>query len=349
MNVGRASGFCDDGGASVLDALAWQDVQARSDSFYRRLGEAREEFLGRHIAEASVRADGVASDPGRKATIAMAERAGEDIGERLARDDAQAFDVVAEASALGDRLNKFRAGCMPGTMCLDRDIAGVQGKDEQPDQGRVIDSVHFETLDQRLGAQRADDLVTLVGNLGSGFLRDGRLVALAAVERVLAFLRFRFGHAEDDFMDGPVARMDCEADLVALLRLRPCALRLWRQLFAAVFVDVEQDAVLGHVGVEPCTLSGHEGLAVDGEAIVLVPFGEQVLLPDDAECRALVLAKLGVPGEEAGLVERLGDPPPDDALALLRFELLPDCGLILARGGGDGAKLRLLGMSPAPI
>jgi hypothetical protein len=111
-------------------------------------------------------------------------------------------------------------------------------------------------------------------------------------------------------MDGSVARMNCEADLVAPLRLRPGALRLGRQLFAAVFIDVEQDAVLGHVGVEPCTLSGDEGLAVDGEAIVLIPLREQVLLPDDAECCALVLAKLGVPTEEAGLVERLGEPPP---------------------------------------
>ena len=118
-------------------------------------------------------------------------------------------------------------------------------------------------------------------------------------------------------------------------------LRLWRQLLAAVFIDVEQDAILGHVGVEPCTLSGHEGLPVDGEAIVLVPFREQVLLPDDAECGALVFAELGVSGEEACLVERLGEPPPEDALALLGFELLPDGGLILARGGGDRAKLLL--------
>ena len=167
--------------AARVSLTRWRGWTFRLDpnSFDRRLGEATEEFLGRHIAEVSVGADGVASDPGRKAAIAMAERAGEDIGERLARDDAQAFDVVAEASALGDRLNEFCAGCMPGTVCLDRDIAGVQGKDEQPDQGRVIDSVHFETLDQRLGAQRADDLRSLVGDLWPGFLRDGRLVAIA--------------------------------------------------------------------------------------------------------------------------------------------------------------------------
>ena len=167
VDMGRAGGFCDDGGAGFLEALAAQDVQARSNSFDRRLGEATEEFLGRHGAEVSVGANGVASDPGRKAAIAMAERAGENIGERLARGDAQAFDIVAEASAFGDRLNEFCAGCIPGTVCLDRDIPGVQGKDEQPDQGRVIDSVHFETLGQRLGAQRADDLVALMGDLPS--------------------------------------------------------------------------------------------------------------------------------------------------------------------------------------
>ena len=60
----------------------------------------------------------------------MAERAGENIGEHLARDDAQALDVLAEASALGDRLNQFCAGSKPGALCLDRDIAGVEGKDE---------------------------------------------------------------------------------------------------------------------------------------------------------------------------------------------------------------------------
>src|ERR1700678_3754099 len=142
-------------------------------------------------------------------------------------------------------------------------------------------------------------------------------------------------------MDRSVAGTDRESDLVALFRLGPCRLSLWRQLLATVFIDVEKDAVLGHVGVEPCTLSGHEGLAVDGEAIVVVPLREQVLLPGDAECRALVFAELGVPGEEACLVERLGEPPPEDALALLGFELLPDGGLILARGGGDRPQFRL--------
>src|SRR5580704_14913759 len=43
VDVGRAGGFRDDGGAGVLDALARLDVQARSDTFDRRFGEAREE------------------------------------------------------------------------------------------------------------------------------------------------------------------------------------------------------------------------------------------------------------------------------------------------------------------
>jgi hypothetical protein len=68
----------------------------------------------------------------------LAERAGKDIGERLARDDTQAFDVVAEASALGDRLNEFCADWIAGTaMCLDADVASVQGKDEQSDSQRI--------------------------------------------------------------------------------------------------------------------------------------------------------------------------------------------------------------------
>jgi hypothetical protein len=180
-----------DRGALVLDALARHDVQARSYSFDRGLGEATEEFLGRHIAEASVGADRVAGDPGRKAAAAMAERAGEDICERLARDYAQAFDVVAEAPALGDRLNKFCASSVPGTVCLDRYIAGVQGKDEQPDQGGVIDRVYFQPLDQRLGAQCADDLVALMRDLGPGLLRGERLVAIVVGRASLGFLWFR--------------------------------------------------------------------------------------------------------------------------------------------------------------
>ena len=42
-----------------------------------------------------------------------------------------------------------------------------------------------------------------------------------------------------------------------------------------------------------------QGLAVDGEAIVLVALGEKVFLPDDAEGLALGLAEFGVLGEEA--------------------------------------------------
>src|ERR1700733_4230814 len=142
-------------------------------------------------------------------------------------------------------------------------------------------------------------------------------------------------------MDRSVAETDPESDLVALFRLGPCRLSLWRQLLATVFIDVEKDAVLRHMGVEPCTLSGDERVSVDREAIVLVALGEQVFLPDDAECRALVFAEFGVLGEEACLVERLGEPPPEDALALLGFELLPDGSLVVTRRGGDGAKLLL--------
>src|ERR1700722_14895987 len=248
---------------------------------------------------------------------------------------------IQKAPAPGDRLKKFCSGCIPGIACRDRDIAGVQGKDEQPDQGRVIDSVHFEPLDERLGTQRADDLCSLVRDLGSGFLRGESLVLAVAARSVLAFLCFRFGHAEDNFVDRAVAGTDRESDLVPLSRLGPGRLSLWRQLFAAVFIDVEQDAVLGHVRVEPGALRGRESLAVDSEPIILVPFGEQVLLPDDGECGALVLAELGVLGEEAGPFERLGNLPPERAFAPLRLELLPDGRLILARRGGEGAKLLL--------
>ena len=111
---------------------------------------------------------------------------------------------------------------------------------------------------------------------------------------------------------------------------------------AAVVVDVEKDAVLRHVGVEPCPLGSDERLAVDGEAVVFVAFSEEVLLPDNAEGCALVLAEFRILGVEAGLVERLGDLPPDRALPLLRLVLLPDVLLILTRGRGDRAQFLLL-------
>ena len=79
-----------------------------------------------------------------------------------------------------------------------------------------------------------------------------------------------------------------------------------------------------------------------GEAIVLVAFGEQVFLPDDAEGLALGLAEFGVAGEEARLLQRLGYLPPERALALLRLQLLPHRRLVLARGRGDGAQFLFL-------
>jgi hypothetical protein len=164
-----------------------------------------------------------------------------------------------------------------------------------------------------------------------------------------AFLRFRLGHAEDDFMDRAVARVDCEADLVAFLGLRPGALRLGRQFRVAVFVGLKQDAVLRHVGIKPGALRGRESFAVDSEAIVLVSLGEQVLLPNDVERSPFVLAEFCILREEASLFESLGDLPPNRALALLRLELLPGRGLISRGAEAMVRNSRSFGMSPAPI
>ena len=83
--------------------------------------------------------------------------------EHLARDDAQAFGVVREPAALGDRLDELRPGRMRRAIGLDRDVVGVESEDEQADQGHVVAGVDLEALDQRLGAQRADDLSSLSG------------------------------------------------------------------------------------------------------------------------------------------------------------------------------------------
>jgi hypothetical protein len=150
-------------------------------------------------------------------------------------------------------------------------------------------------------------------------------------------------------MDRSVAGTDRESDLVALFRLGPCRLSFWRQLFAAVFIDVEQDAVLGHVGVEPCTLSGYEGLAVDGEAIVLVPFREQILLPHDAEGGALVFAEPGVFGEEACLVERLGEPPQRTPSPFVGLNFFQTAAWSSREAEAIVRSSVSFGMSPAPI
>ena len=85
------------------------------------------------------------------------------VSEHLARDDAQAFGVVREPAALGDRLDELRPGRMRRAIGLDRDVFGVESEDKQADQGHVVARVDLEALDQRLRAQRADDLSLLSG------------------------------------------------------------------------------------------------------------------------------------------------------------------------------------------
>src|SRR5208337_121358 len=178
----------------------------------------------------------------------------------------------------------------------------------------------------------------LLGDLRARLLRRGRVVASVG-RTILALRRFGLGDAEHHFVDRAVARMDRKADLVALLRLCPGAMRPRRKLLTAVLVDLDPSAVLRHVRVDPCALGGDEGLAVNFESIVLVSLGEKVFLPDDAEGLAFGLAEFGVLGEEVRLLQRLAHLPPNYALALLGLELLPHRGLVLARGGGDGSEL----------
>src|SRR5208337_3257163 len=338
MDVGRARHLLDDLGARVLGARARQNAQGRPNLLDPSLRQTTEEVFRRHIAEMRVGAEGVAGDARDEPAVASPDRAREDACEHLARDDAQALAVVREPAALGDRLDELRPGRMRRAIGLDRDVLGVESEDKQADQGHVVARIDLEALDQRLGAQRADDLSSLLGDLGTGLLRRRRVVA-SADRTILALCHVWLGDAEDHFVDLAVARIDREADLVALLRLRPGAIRSRRQFLAAVFVDLDPGAVLRHVRVDPRALGGDEGLAVDREAIVLCALGEKVFLPDDAEGLAFGLAEFAVPGEEARLLQRLAHLPPNNALALLGFELLPHRGLVLAQGGGNRAEL----------
>ena len=158
---------------------------------------------------------------------------------------------MREPAALGDRLDELRPGRVRRAIGLDRDVLGVKSEDKQADQGHVVAGVDLEALDQRLRAQRADDLSSFLGDLRTRLLRRRRVVA-SADRTILALLHVGLGDAEHHFLDRAVARMDCKADLVAFLRLRPGAVRPRRQFLAAVFVDFDPDAVLRHVGVDPC-------------------------------------------------------------------------------------------------
>ena len=232
----------------------------------------------------------------------MAERAGEDVGERLARDDAQAFGVVA---ACRPPSVIDWTSCVAGRSAVEPCVWIVTFRALRASTSKPIRVVSSQALTSRLltsaSVRRAPMIsVPLCGDLGARPLRAlERHPQRRPIDRVCPSWISGSEMRNTTSRTVPSRGLIDEADLVALLRLRPCRLRLWRQLLATVFVDVEQDAVLGHVGVEPCALSGDERLAVDGETIVLVALGEQVLLPDDAECRALVFAELGVLGEEA--------------------------------------------------
>ena len=143
--------------------------------------------------------------------------------------------------------------------------------------------------------------------------------------------------------------MDHEADLVALLRLRPCFLRLRREFPRPYSSSLQQDAVLRHIGVEPGALRRDEGFAVDGEAIVLVALSEQVLLPDDAKGRPFGLAEFGVLGEEARLFERLGDLPPIGASPFFGFSFFHTAAWSSREAEAMVRSSCSFGMSPAPI
>ena len=248
-----------------------------------------------------------------------------------------------EPAALGDRLNEFVSGLQPVEPCVwIETLRAFKARMSKPI--RVASSTAFTSRLLTSASVRKAPMISVPLWVISGRVFFGRWSARpqSPARATLALLRPPARSMRKTTSWTVPSRGWIEKPIWSpFFGFVHVGLRPWRQFFAAVFVDLEQHAVLRHVGVEPCALGGDERFPVDGEPIVLVALGEQVFLPDDAECRALVFAKLGVSGEEAGLVERLGEPPPEDALALLGFELLPDGSLILARGGGDRAKLLL--------
>ena len=158
-------------------------------------------------------------------------------------------------------------------MCLDRDVAGVQGKDEQPDQGRVVDRRSTSRLLTSASVRNAP-MISVPFWVISGRVFFGERRVVVYQRRLEQFL--------PDFASGSEMRKTTSWILPSRGWI---AKPIWSPFFGFVQVRLtlrrqflakpssfsfDPDAVLRHVGVDPCALGGDEGLAVDGEAIVLV-------------------------------------------------------------------------------
>jgi hypothetical protein len=99
------------------------------------------------------------------------------------------------------------------------------------------------------------------------------------------------------------------------------------------------------VGIEPRTLSGHEGLAVDSEAIVLVPFGEQ-MMPNAARSSSPnlpCLAKKRVFSSACAIFHQMAPSP------LFGFSFFQTEAWSSREAEAIVRSSVSLGMSPAPI
>ena len=182
--------------------------------------------------------------------------------------------------------------------------------------------------------------VPLLRDLGPRCLRRPRVVLRAAI---LSLRGFRFRDAEDGFVDRPVARVDREADLVALLRLCPGALRLRRQFLATVVVNLEQGRRSSACWRRPMRAGRQTNASPSTvKRLSSSPSAKRSSCQTMAKASRSASPNFASLAKKRVLLQRLRDLPPDRALALLWLELLPHRRLILARGRGDRAQFLFL-------
>jgi hypothetical protein len=130
---------------------------------------------------------------------------------------------------------------------------------------------------------------------------------------------------------------------IALPRLAVDLLRLRGELGLAVFVGLDDRTTLGQVIGKPFLLRPEKRLDIRGVAAVLVGGCKQVLNPGDAVSLCQIVTEACMLGKHPGRCQGAGDLPPRHLrVLLLRLVLLPDLGLVVLAGGGDGAQLLLV-------
>jgi hypothetical protein len=113
--------------------------------------------------------NGVAGEDGGDSARIKARCAGERESEQLARGFAEKGQILCEMAALGDALEEALALGPRVVTGFDLDIVGVEGEEQQADQGNVVEAVFAKGFSERIGAEFADDRHALLSNVGPGF------------------------------------------------------------------------------------------------------------------------------------------------------------------------------------